>query len=794
VLERGLKPEPHQRDMQSRRDRLAADKDALRFAIHEWKEPGTGYLLVIDQMEELLAPIDAEQRAQFDRLLAVALEDVECPLFVISTIRSDFIDRFNLLPSLGRLQNTLCKAYRLYGMSTESLREAIELPARLAGLDVSEVASLMVGEAEDEPGALPLVENALSRLWDPMRRDKLSGQQFKDAGGLAGMLSEGADALLKRIDGAIPGGRTAALELLLRLTRVSPDGRHTRQRISRDEAVQAAGRGDDVKGEQVLLMMSGERPTDRPTNLSSDRLRLVVTSEESGKSYVDLVHETLLRARRHPKDLPGEPELPYWPTLHQYISANLDRDLLRQQLELLVQRYRRKAGQWDRWRHLATWSQLWDFRRLRLVQGSDEARFVALSRRFAAAATVSALAIFVAVGSGLQFAWTERQLTRAIAALASSSPQKRADAAYQIFATDQKRGFVRLQAVYEELLRAGAAPGKTTADVDFQRLGTLEAIASPKLTWGVEDANRRGLLTKAMLEDPSTLIRHKAAAGLLSSWPHSLTQLDHRYRSKIDPQPPTTRIEPISQSVMVLVPKTLAVIGNDGGDPAESPAHERLMAFFWIDREPVTNAQWAAVMKDDPPEYEKSAGALRTEFRASRTSAANADKPVVGITYQQATTYCERSGKRKLPSEFQYELSARGAEGWSFPWGMSPKPAEREAARGVKLKAGLKAAHDSVSLRQFQGELAAADIDLSAFGVRGLVTTVRHWTRTGWTGAHGRSGDGPDCKDWCVVKGASVIEADDSGTRFESSRRLRIDTLNDHVDDNIGFRCVDEKP
>jgi formylglycine-generating enzyme required for sulfatase activity len=166
----------------------------------------------------------------------------------------------------------------------------------------------------------------------------------------------------------------------------------------------------------------------------------------------------------------------------------------------------------------------------------------------------------------------------------------------------------------------------------------------------------------------------------------------------------------------------------------------------------------------------------------------------VGITYQQATTYCERSGKRKLPSEFQYELSARGAEGWSFPWGMSPKPAEREAARGVKLKAGLKAAHDSVSLRQFQGELAAADIDLSAFGVRGLVTTVRHWTRTGWTGAHGRSGDGPDCKDWCVVKGASVIEADDSGTRFESSRRLRIDTLNDHVDDNIGFRCVDEKP
>ncbi len=47
----------------------------------------------------------------------------------------------------------------------------------------------MVAEARDEPGALPLVQNALHWLWEQRTDRGLSGQLFTDQGGLAGILS-----------------------------------------------------------------------------------------------------------------------------------------------------------------------------------------------------------------------------------------------------------------------------------------------------------------------------------------------------------------------------------------------------------------------------------------------------------------------------------------------------------------------------------------------------------------------------------------------------------------------------
>jgi hypothetical protein len=75
--------------------RLQSDRDA---ALVHWlrtrKEDGAAFLLAIDQFEELFTFADADERRRFDRLVASALEDADCPLFVISTVRSDFLDRF----------------------------------------------------------------------------------------------------------------------------------------------------------------------------------------------------------------------------------------------------------------------------------------------------------------------------------------------------------------------------------------------------------------------------------------------------------------------------------------------------------------------------------------------------------------------------------------------------------------------------------------------------------------------------------------------------------------------------
>jgi hypothetical protein len=129
-------------------------------------------------------------------LLATALADADCSLFVISTVRADFLDRFEDLPRLVRLRNRRARPWTLPPISADALREVIGGPARLAGLDVSEVQETLVSEARDEPGALPLVENALDWLWREREDQRLSSKKYHAQGGLAGLLSRSADDLL----------------------------------------------------------------------------------------------------------------------------------------------------------------------------------------------------------------------------------------------------------------------------------------------------------------------------------------------------------------------------------------------------------------------------------------------------------------------------------------------------------------------------------------------------------------------------------------------------------------------
>jgi formylglycine-generating enzyme required for sulfatase activity len=82
---------------------------------------------------------------------------------------------------------------------------------------------------------------------------------------------------------------------------------------------------------------------------------------------------------------------------------------------------------------------------------------------------------------------------------------------------------------------------------------------------------------------------------------------------------------------------------------------------FWIDKAPVTNAEYAHFVNDtsrEPPKH----------WRGKEPSKEIVDHPVTSVSWHAAKAYCEWAGKR-LPTEQEWEKAARGIDGRIYPWG-----------------------------------------------------------------------------------------------------------------------------
>ena len=105
---------------------------------------------------------------------------------------------------------------------------------------------------------------------------------------------------------------------------------------------------------------------------------------------------------------------------------------------------------------------------------------------------------------------------------------------------------------------------------------------------------------------------------------------------------------------MVLVPSGCWMMGSDRRSD-EQPVHEVCISEpFWIDRYEVTQAQFA--------EFGGQAAA------SPPMRYTGDDLPRAHITWVEAHDYCELRGAR-LPSEAEWEFSARGPDELAYPWG-----------------------------------------------------------------------------------------------------------------------------
>lgn len=121
-------------------------------------------------------------------------------------------------------------------------------------------------------------------------------------------------------------------------------------------------------------------------------------------------------------------------------------------------------------------------------------------------------------------------------------------------------------------------------------------------------------------------------------------------------EPAATRISPIDQAEMVLVPAGAFIYGEESRKLRSLPG-------FYIDRFEVSNARYHAFLLAQP-QRRPSRFAGYPQFNAP-------EQPVVGIGWADAAAFCAWAGKR-LPSEEEWEKAARGPDGRSWPWGDTP--------------------------------------------------------------------------------------------------------------------------
>ena len=133
---------------------------------------------------------------------------------------------------------------------------------------------------------------------------------------------------------------------------------------------------------------------------------------------------------------------------------------------------------------------------------------------------------------------------------------------------------------------------------------------------------------------------------------------------------------------MLQVPGGTFTMGADGvGEADEQPAHPVTIKTFWLDRTEVTNAAYlecvqagkCATYRDDVAR--RFGAGPEAGFR-------DAQQPVVGVSFVDASHYCEFRGKR-LPHEAEWERAARGDDNRTFAWG-NAKPTPDLACYGRK--------------------------------------------------------------------------------------------------------------
>jgi len=226
----------------------------------------------------------------------------------------------------------------------------------------------------------------------------------------------------------------------------------------------------------------------------------------------------------------------------------------------------------------------------------------------------------------------------------------------------------------------------------------------------------------------------------------------------------------VDGSTLIYIPPSEFLMGNGGFD---APEHSVTLAGYWMYQTKVTNrmfAQCVAVGACTPPAQELGGPVYSNPEYANH--------PVVGVTWDQSQAYCSWAQGR-LPTEAEWEKSARGVDGSPYPWGMDEPACDL-------LNFAYCVGHTT--------EVNAFTDGASPFGVLDMAGNIYEWvgdwySETYYNESPLANPTGPESAQYRALRGSS-FESDPD--QVEAAVRHYGAAVYHSRD--LGFRCVVAEP
>ena len=260
-------------------------------------QEGENLLILADQFEELFRfKVDRRindsrnEALAFVKLLLAAARQDEVPIYVVLTMRSDFIGSCTEFPGLAEAIND--GQYLVPRMTRDERKAAIVGPVAVSGAEVAPRLVLrLLNDVGDDPDQLPILQHALMRTWDYWWNHHADGEpvdlrHYEATGTMREALSQHAEEAFRELESAEE--RRIAELMFKGLTDAGSDARGVRRPIPLSEICELTGAEEAL----VVAVIDRFRATGRTFLMPPADVPLTTDS------IVDISHESLMRTWR----------------------------------------------------------------------------------------------------------------------------------------------------------------------------------------------------------------------------------------------------------------------------------------------------------------------------------------------------------------------------------------------------------------------------------------------------------------------------------------------------------------